>query len=247
MKKFLPVSLIIPCYNRLYQTRNLLDSLSSSDYACQIIIVDDCSTDDLKCLIGKYDFANLVYLRNASNKGPAYSRNAGIKVAKYDYLAFTDNDCMVASDWLIKLYDSIRLSDDNIAGVGGKVIAKNNDLISLYYVYHKILDPWFYNGQYLYLVTANAIFKKESLFRVDCFDDTLSIPGGEDPGMCFKLINEGYRFAYNPEAIIRHDFSKCLIDFIKTFYRYGLGCSYQSKKYFKEIEFTCNDKYAGIN
>lgn len=247
MRQSLPVSLIIPCFNRPEQTKNLLDSLSGSKFACQIILIDDCSFDDIKKIADGYDFPDLIYYRNESNKGPAYSRNMGIKLSKYDYLAFTDNDCVVTDNWLPSLYDSIRLSGDNIAGVGGKVIAKNNDLISLYYIYHKILDPWYYNGQFLYLVTANAIFKKEALLKVNCFDESVKIAGGEDPGMCFKLINAGYGFAYNPEAIIVHDFPKGIINFIKTFYRYGLGCSFQSKKYFKEIKFISNDKFAGIN
>ncbi len=247
MKKFLPLSLVIPCFNRLDQTKNLLDSLKNSRSDCQIIIVDDCSQTDVKRLIDSYDFPDLIYHRNESNKGPAASRNIGIKLSRYDYVAFTDNDCLVTADWLEKMHESIGSCGQDIAGVGGKVIAKNNDLISLYYIYHKILDPWFYQGRFLYLVTANAIFNKPALLKVNCFDEAVRIAGGEDPGMCFKLINEGYRFAYNPEAVIIHDFPKGVINFIKTFYRYGFGCSFQSKKYFKKIKYLKNDNFAGIS
>jgi len=247
MKKTLPVSLVIPCFNRLKQMKNLLDSLRDSNFDCQIVIVDDCSSDAIKTILDSYEFSDLLYHRNSSNLGPAASRNIGIKLAKYDYVAFTDNDCLVSDDWLISIFKSIKSTDDIIAGVGGRVIAKNNDLISLYFIYHKILDPWFYKGQFLYLVTANAIFKKEALLKVGCFDESLKIAGGEDPGMCFKLINSGYKLMYNPEAVIIHDFSKGVFDFIKTFYRYGFGCSIQSKKHFQEITFVNNEKFAGIN
>jgi len=247
MKKFLPVSLIIPCFNRLTQTKQLLDSLNYNKYSCQIILIDDCSSDDIKTLVDKYPELEITYKRNDSNKGPAFSRNVGINLAKFEYILFTDNDCTITDNWLINMYNSIRLSKYDIAGVGGKIIAKNDDFISLYYIYHKILDPWFYNGQFLYLVTANAIFKKQALLKVNGFDETVRIAGGEDPGLCFKLINEGYKFQYNPEAIMIHNFPKGIINFIKTFHRYGSGCSAQSKKHFKKIDFINNEKFAGIN
>jgi glycosyltransferase involved in cell wall biosynthesis len=247
MKEHLPISLVIPCFNRIKQTKNLFDSLEQSKYRCQIILIDDFSSDNIQQLVNSYRTLEIKYHRNETNKGPAYSRNMGIKLADFDFVAFTDNDCIVTDEWLFEIYNSIKNSKQNIAGVGGKIIAKGNDLISLYFIYHKILDPWFHNGQFLYLVTANSIFKKEALLNVDCFDDTMKIAGGEDPGLCFKLINEGYRFQYNPDAIVIHDFQKGLLNFFKTFYRYGFGCSVQSKKYFKTIPFVNNKNFAGLN
>lgn len=247
MKEQLPISLIVPCFNRLDQTKILLDSLQENEYQCEIIIVDDFSKANIKDLVLEYKALDIVYHRNKSNNGPAFSRNTGIKLAKYDYVAFTDNDCTVTPDWLINIYRSIKSSTDQVAGVGGKIIAKNIDLISLYYVYHKILDPWYYKGQFLYLVTANAIFKKQALEDVGGFDDTITSAGGEDPGLCFKLTGKGYKFLYNPDAVIIHNFQRGIINFIKTFYRYGIGCSAQSKKYFKKLSFVNNEKFAGIN
>lgn len=247
MKEQLQISFVVPCFNRLQQTMALLDSLDKNRYGCQIIIVDDFSTDDIEGLISGYKSLEVVYHRNDSNKGPAFSRNVGIKLSKFDYVAFTDNDCEITDDWLINMYKSIKISGGEIAGIGGKIIARRQDLISLYYVYHKILDPWYYKGQFLYLTTANAIFKKQALLEVDCFDETIKIAGGEDPGLCFKLANKGYKLLYNPDAIIIHDFQRGVVNFIKTFYRYGFGCSAQSKKYFKKIAFINNEKFAGMD
>ncbi len=247
MKEQLPISLVIPCFNRIKQTRVLLDSLDKNKYGCQIIVIDDCSTDNIEDLVAEYGSLEILYHRNDSNKGPASSRNIGINLSKFDYIAFTDNDCVVTYDWLINMYKSIKVSGDKIAGVGGKIIARRQDLISLYYVYHKILDPWYYKGQFLYLTTANAIFKKQALLKVGCFDESIKIAGGEDPGLCFKLANEGYKLLYNPDAIIAHDFQRGVVNFIKTFYRYGFGCSAQSKKYFKKISFVNNEKFAGMD
>ncbi|MEK7069788.1 MAG: glycosyltransferase family 2 protein, partial [Patescibacteria group bacterium] len=88
---------------------------------------------------------------------------------------------------------------------------------------------------------------KQALLKVGCFDESIKIAGGEDPGLCFKLANEGYKLLYNPDAIIVHDFQRGVVNFIKTFYRYGFGCSAQSKKYFKKISFVNNEKFAGMD
>lgn len=242
----LPISLIIPCYNRLAQTAALLDSISKSDFECEVIIVDDCSTTDYMTTINGYPDLNIKYYRNKSNRGPAYCRNKGIELASHEYIAFTDNDCIVTNDWLIRLYEYITNSKNKVAAVGGKVIAKNNDLISLYFTYHKILDPWYHRGQYYYVTTANSIFKKLSLLEVGGFDTSLKKAGGEDPGLCFKLAKKGYEFLYNPDAIIIHDYNRSLFKLFKTFYNYGFGCSIQTRKHYKTPQDKNNNYFAGI-
>ena len=247
MKIQLPVSLIIPCFNRLIQTENLLKSLERANFSCEIILIDDCSSVNLGNLVALFKELDIKYYRNERNSGPAFSRNRGIELAQHEYIAFTDNDCEVTADWLIRLHEYLSNTKNNIAGVGGRVLAKQDDLISNYYSYHKILDPWFYNGRYLYIVTANAIFRKSKLMEVGGFDTEMKKAGGEDPGLCFKLLNTGYEFLYCPEAVILHDYDTSWKGFYKTFYQYGLGCSIQTKKYFKAKDFKHQNNYALID
>lgn len=246
MKKKLPVSLIIPCYNRLRQTEELFISICNADFECEIIVVDDCSTQNIKAMTDKFSVLKIIYHRNEKNSGPSFSRNKGIELSSNDYIAFTDNDCTVANDWLIRLHEYISNAKSKVVAVGGKVISKNKDLVSLYFTYHKILDPWYHKGQFYYVVTANAIFKKTALTEVNGFDTTIKKAGGEDPGLCFKLMQKGYEFLYNPDAIIIHDYDKSILKLYKTFFNYGFGCSLQTKKYFKMPEHIDNGNFGGI-
>lgn len=246
MKVELPVSLVIPTYNRLHNTRNLLDSLKYSDFSCEIIIIDDHSSDNIFDLVKSYEsFLNIIYFQNEKNSGPAYSRNKGIELASHDYIAFTDNDCISSFDWLIRLFEYISNASPNIAGVGGRTLAHQKDTLSRYYEYNKILDPWFYNGKCLYLVTANSIFKKDILVQVGGFDSNILKAGGEDVGLCFKILNCGYDLLYNPEAIIYHCFQNSILNFYKTFFRYGFGSRIQYDKYYKENKYK-NQYFAGL-
>jgi GT2 family glycosyltransferase len=230
----LPISTVVPCFSRPQGLRNLLGSFREADFSCEIVVVDDCSSVDISAIIAEFSDLDIAYRRNTTNYGPSKSRNIGIAIAKHDLVAFTDDDCRVSSDWLLLLYVGLARSSKNVVGIGGRIVAGGSDVISHYYEYHKILDPWYFKGRFFYLVTANCLFRRAALNKVGGFDENLRSPGGEDPGLCFKLLNQGYRLAYNPAAIVLHDFSPSILSFMRTFFRYGYGCSIQSSRHFKD-------------
>lgn len=237
MKKALPVSLIVPCYNRVKQTRSLLESLAAADFSCEIIVVDDASSEQLRVVCESFPGLHIRYHRLAENRGPAAARNTGIAMATFEFIAFTDNDCQVSADWLVRLHEYLSNTGSNVAGVGGRVLNLGQDLYSRYYTYHKILDPWYFEGRFTYLVTANAIFRKKHLQEAGGFDENIQQAGGEDPGLCFKLIARGYDLLYCPDAIVFHDYRPGLRVLYRVFYRYGYGCSLQWMRHFRRAEY----------
>ena len=89
------VSVIIPCYNSSDCLLQSVESVLSQSYCfLEVIIVDDCSSDD------SYDIALSLSLsdkrvqvfRNSENLGPGPTRNFGLSVAKGRYIAFCDSD-----------------------------------------------------------------------------------------------------------------------------------------------------------
>ena len=86
------ITVIIPTYNRSADLQRALESVFKQTHpADEIIIVDDCSTDDTSQVIKKYG-DQIIYLRNAFNSGASASRNTGIEKASGDYIAFLDSD-----------------------------------------------------------------------------------------------------------------------------------------------------------
>ena len=85
------ISVIIPSYNRAHLLPRCLDSVIAQDHApCEIIVVDDGSTDSTQTLLRRnYPEIRLV---PQTNKGVSAARNAGINAAKGDWLAFLDSD-----------------------------------------------------------------------------------------------------------------------------------------------------------
>jgi glycosyltransferase involved in cell wall biosynthesis len=85
------VSVIIPTYNRAHTLKRAINSiLSQTINDFEIIVVDDCSTDETNQLV--HSFENVKYIVNRHKRGPAGARNQGIEVASGDYVAFLDSD-----------------------------------------------------------------------------------------------------------------------------------------------------------
>ena len=96
-------SVIIPCYNASATLAACLQSLHDQDFAreaFEIVVVDDCSTDDSRAIAAKFGCR---IVECAINKGPGVARNLGAEAAQGEILAYTDTDCFVPSGWLRNL------------------------------------------------------------------------------------------------------------------------------------------------
>ena len=119
MPKEVKLSIIIPCFNGWKYISNCLKSLESQTLLpYEVIIVDDCSTDDSYDNLKEYSAntrLNIILLQNENNSGPGKSRQAGIEAATGNYLAFCDCD-----DW----YENNFVYD-----ISNSIIESNADLI----------------------------------------------------------------------------------------------------------------------
>ena len=228
------VSVVIPTHNRSSSLARLLYSLErlrmKEDF--EVVVVDDCSTDDTSRIADRWCGQDrgfeASYLRLKSNGGPAIARNFGVQAALGEFVAFTDDDCVVHPEWLSSLMGGIK-PPSRIVGVGGRVLPQRNDVFSQYNSFYRILEP---PPNLAYLVTANCAYSRDAVIKAGGFEADISNPGGEDVGLSFRLISEGYRFAFAEDAIVYHDFRNNPLDFIRTFRNYGEGCRLVTERYF---------------
>ena len=92
------VSVIMPAYNAEEYIGEAISSILSQTYEkLELIVVEDCSTDNTIGQIDKYrDDNRIVVIKNPVNKGISYSTNTGIGTAKGKYIALLDDDDMAA-------------------------------------------------------------------------------------------------------------------------------------------------------
>lgn len=105
------VSVIIPVYNRKDELKRALRSVCKQDIlGMEVIVVDDCSSDNIAEVIEEFCDYTIHYIRNTENRGVSFSRNVGITRARYDFIALLDSD----DEWMEgKLQEQLHFFDDN--------------------------------------------------------------------------------------------------------------------------------------
>ncbi len=87
------VSIIMPSYNTGKYISNSINSVLAQTYKnWELIIVDDCSTDDTDSVIAAFNDKRIRYFKNGKNSGAAVSRNRALREAKGKWIAFLDSD-----------------------------------------------------------------------------------------------------------------------------------------------------------
>jgi teichuronic acid biosynthesis glycosyltransferase TuaG len=95
------VSVVMPVYNGANYIKQAIDSVMTQTVPLELIIIDDCSTDQTAQVVADavraYESAeeqSIVYCKNHSNLGASGSRTKGVTMARADWIAFLDAD-----DW----------------------------------------------------------------------------------------------------------------------------------------------------
>lgn len=87
------VSVIIPAFNCAGYISKAIDSVLNQKVSVELIVLDDCSTDNLDEVMECYrDNPALYYVKNMKNIGAAETRNKGVRMAHGEYIAFLDGD-----------------------------------------------------------------------------------------------------------------------------------------------------------
>lgn len=103
------VSIIMPSYNTARYIKDSIDSVIAQTYQnWELIIIDDCSTDDSIEIINSYRDPRIRLLTNEKNSGAAISRNYGLREAKGRYIAFLDSDDIWVKEKLEKQVNFIQ-------------------------------------------------------------------------------------------------------------------------------------------
>jgi len=221
-----PVSIVVPIKNRGDLIPNLIKNLSSIDYEqYEIIIVDDCSTDNTKKLLKEYPIKSILLEKSV---GSAEARNIGIKEATNEIIALTDSDCFVSKNWLKNLVPYLNSYDV----VGGRVKFCDDT--------EKKFNPFNAKEETVlkkdssinFLNTSNMLFKKE-IWKVSGGFLSYRI---EDLEFSWRLLKKGYNLIYSPKGLVIHHGNRTPIQNLKKYLQYGK--SYSKIAFIHNMSFT---------
>lgn len=220
------VSVIIPLYNDP-RIRLTLDALLQQTYppdAYEILVVDNGSQDDSPALVQSYDLAQVKLLTEHDRQGSYAARNTGLAAAKGEIIAFTDSDCIPASDWLAA--GARRLgSRPNVGLVAGRIdlfvadperptLAEQYELITAFNQKRNVAQDYF--G-----VTANLFTYAAVVLAVGPFDPRLQSGGDFEWGQ--RVYRTGYAQLYADDVIVRHPTRRTVRQLVRKVVRTASG------------------------
>ncbi len=221
-------SVIIPTWNRPHKLATCLRSFLALEYpaeAWELIVVNDGGTASFNAMTSHLRGKLPLQLVNVQHAGPAAARNAGARQACGDYLAFTDDDCRVASDWLQCF--AACFGDGDWGALGGRTLNPFPDngtartgqrLIDFLYEYMN--DE---AGNALLLFSNNAAYRRPVFDALGGFDETFPWAAAEDLELSLRLLARGYRQRYCLDARVWHYHRPTWRRYAAQQFHYGRG------------------------
>ena len=129
------VSVIIPMYNAEKYIGECLDSILAQTFKnFEVIVVDDCSTDNSPAIVENYREkfgGRLKFSRMDKNSGkPSLPRNKGLSISRGEYIYFMDNDDLITPTALEELYTRAKNYDADVVYCE-KYYATDEDTITI--------------------------------------------------------------------------------------------------------------------
>jgi len=210
------LSIIIPVYNVEEYLTECLDSVFSQDLNdCEIISVNDGSKDTSRQILSDYQKKNPeLIIIDQENGGLSEARNAGLKVAKGEYIYFLDSDDYLLPEVIEKINKSIQQSKCEVIGFNATangitiyipsfIVANfGKSGISFFsdFYYDNGFYPFFNIALYVYrksfldhhnLYFKKGIYHEDILFTLHVFYYTTSICGYNIPIFNYRQNREG--------------------------------------------------------
>ena len=215
------LSIIIPFYNVEQYIAQCLDSVYRQDIPeeeYEVICVDDCSPDNSIAIVEEYakKHDNLVIVRNQYNRKLGGARNAGMEVAKGEYIWFIDSDDFIEENCFKKLL-SIAENEDleilhfNYAEYPNVILPErrpdDTDVMtgtdmffdSQFIWYHDLITAWRKLYKREFLIDNNIQFAEHIMFE----DNDYAIIAFAKAKRVKHISTSMYYYRNNPESITR--------------------------------------------
>ena len=209
------VSIVILLYNQAHFTYRCLRSvMTQAGVKIEVVLVDNCSTDDTEKLLASLD--NVRVLRNSSNVGFLLGVNQGAKEARGRNILLLNNDAFMRENALASALHTLE-SNGKIGVVGGKMILPSGRLQEAGSIIWSDASTVGY-ARDLLPNSGEAMFRRDVDYCSACFFLTpralFERMGGfnlayvpiyyEETDYCLRLWRDGLRVVYEPRAVVDH-------------------------------------------
>ena len=239
------VTLVIPGRNCARTLPACLDAvvwLLESGELCEILFVDDGSTDATRAIARRYP----IRILDGGGAGPGAARNLGWRAARTDLIWFIDSDCVAEPEALQRLRSHLVESD--IGGAGGSYANLLPDSTLACLIHEEIASRHRRMGDEVdFLGGFNVLYRRAALEAVEGFDECEvngpGAPGAEDCDLSFRLVQAGWRLKFDGESRVGHFHPTSLRRYLRSQYLHG---RFRVRLYFRHSGKMAGDSYSGL-
>ncbi|MFZ9583528.1 MAG: glycosyltransferase [Pseudohongiellaceae bacterium] len=210
------ISIVIPVFNKIEYTFHCLDAVlrSSSGVACEVIVVDDCSSDRTAAVLA--DISGIRVLRNETNQGFIRSCNRGAAAARGRYLLLLNNDTEPQPGWLEALLNTF-VDQPDCGMVGAKLLFGSGTLQEAGGIVWRDGSAWNYgrgedanHPDYSYCRAVDycsgacLLLPTAAFHALGGFDEHYLPAYYEDTDLAFQVRKAGKQVYYQPLARVVH-------------------------------------------
>jgi len=206
------ITIIVPVYNANKYISETIESIIGQTYnTWELIIVDDCSTDDTVSIIKKYvKLDKRIFLVESEQNfgGPARPRNIGIKKAKGEYIAFLDADDIWKKDKLQRQMDFMSENNVYFSSTGSEYIDENSNSIkkrlSIFSFLHQFRRKTTINDiiNSNFITTSSVVVHRE---YIELFSEKKEHIAVEDVYLWLSILNKNPNiYKYQKEKLVRY-------------------------------------------
>lgn len=205
------VSVIMPSWNTSNFIAESIQSVIDQTYEnWELIIVDDCSTDNTDEVVAKFTDKRIRYFKNEKNSGAALSRNRALRKARGEWIAFLDSDDLWNPD---KLEHQINFMNEHGYMLSYTEYEKINEESKPLRIYvsgpDKVNKHKMYNYDYIGQLTMMYSSKKFGLIQIKDIkknnDYAIRLQLYKKPETCAYLLKENLAKYRVRKVSISHD------------------------------------------
>lgn len=208
---------VVPNFNGSSDLKACINSLLSQTLSCNVIVVDNNSSDASIDVLNEYS-DKITVLKNEKNLGFAGGVNTGLKFAlehKADCIALFNNDAVADPNWLENLYGRIKSNEQlgivtsKIVSIDGAFFDSTGDFYTAWGMpfprgRHKNTSDQYDEFGYVFSGSGCAsLYRADMLKEIGLFDEDF-FAYFEDVDISFRAQLAGWKVAYEPTALVRH-------------------------------------------
>ena len=192
------ITVAVPVKDRRERMLRCLDALLAQDHpSYEILVVDNGSSDGTPEACRRRGEAASTPVRVETVEGTlGHVRNRAAAMARGRLIAFTDSDCLPAPGWLSVAAAALD-ADEGLGFVCGMTVPEHPHRRAWAHTVEVRDFSWRFES-------CNIMFRTEALRESDGFDEVVG-DGWEDTAAGFGLLRRGWRTAFVPDALVRHD------------------------------------------